>query len=101
MVSLAATARLGVVALATHLYVPQLLRYVFLISLSIGWACEIIVGRLIGAGRLVRRAHCDQGVRNGLVASGSIAVVAAFAAPWLMRVFTKDPAVIEAAQVLL
>ena len=102
MVSLAATARLGVVALATHSYVLQLLRYVFLISLSIGWACEIIVGRLIGAGQFSQaRALVIKGVRNGLVASGSIAVVAAFAAPWLMRIFTKDPAVIEAAQVLL
>lgn len=102
MVSLAATARLGVAALATHSYVLQLLRYVFLISLSIGWACEIIVGRLIGAGQFGQaRALVIKGVRNGFLASGSIAIVAAFAAPWLMRVFTKDPAVIQAAQVLL
>ncbi len=102
MVSLAATARLGVAALATHSYVLQLLRYVFLISLSIGWACEIIVGRLIGAGQFGQaRALVIKGVRNGFLASGSIAIVAALAAPWLMRVFTKDPAVIEAAQVLL
>ena len=102
MVSLASAARLGVVALATHSYVLQLLRYVFLISLSIGWACEIIVGRLIGAGRF-RAAHVLilKAVRNGLMASGSIAVLAALFAPWLMRAFTRDPAVIHAAQILL
>ena len=102
MVSLAATARLGVVALATHSYVLQLLRYVFLISLSIGWACEIMVGRLIGAGQF-RQAHelILKGVRNGIMASGSVAVAAAFAAPWLMRIFTRDPQVIHAAQTLL
>jgi Na+-driven multidrug efflux pump len=102
MVSLASAARLGVVALATHSYTLQLLRYVLLISLAIGWACEIMVGRLVGAGRfrqannLVRKA-----VRNGLMASGSMALGAALAAPWLMRMFTKDPAVIHAAQTLL
>lgn len=102
MVSLASAARLGVEALATHSYVLQLLRYVFLISLSIGWACEIMVGRLVGAGRfkqvndLVRK-----GVRNGMIASCSIAVIAALASPWLMRVFTKDPTIIQAAQILL
>jgi len=102
MVSLAATARLGVVALATHSYVLQLLRYVFLISLSIGWACEIMVGRLIGAGQF-RQAHelILKGVRNGVMASGSVAVIAALAAPWLMRIFTRDPQVIHAAQTLL
>lgn len=102
MVSLASVARLGVVALATHSYTLQLLRYVFLISLAIGWACEIMVGRLVGAGHF-RQAHdlVRKGVRNGLVASGSLAVVAALSAPWLMRIFTKDPQVIDAAQTLL
>jgi putative MATE family efflux protein len=102
MVSVAATARLGVTALATHSYTLQLLKYVLLTSMAIGWACEIMVGRLIGAGDLraasglVRKA-----VRNGLLASGSLALLAALGAPWLMRAFTKDPAVIQAAQTLL
>jgi len=102
MVSLAATARLGAGALATHSYTLQLLKYVLLVSLAIGWACEIMVGRLIGAGelgdadRLVRK-----GVRNGLLASGGCALAVALAAPWLMRGFTSDPAIIAAAQTLL
>jgi len=102
MVSLASAARLGVVALATHSYVLQLLRYVLLISLAIGWACEIMVGRLVGGGQF-RQAHdlVLKGVRNGFLASGSMALCAALAAPWLMRVFTRDPAVIHAAQTLL
>lgn len=102
MISLASVARLGVGALATHSYVLQLLRYVFLISLAIGWACEIMVGRMIGAGHF-REAHAlvRKSVRNGLLTSGSVAVAAALAAPWLMRMFTKDPAVIHAAQTLL
>jgi len=102
MVSLASTARLGVAALATHSYVLQLLRYVFLISLSIGWACEIMVGRLVGAGRFKQANDLvRKGVRNGMIASCSIALVAAIASPWLMHVFTKDPTIIHAAQILL
>jgi putative MATE family efflux protein len=102
LVSLAATARLGVVALATHSYTLQLLKYVLLISLAIGWACEIMVGRLVGAGQF-QQAHAlvRKAVRNGLLASGGMAVLAALAAPWLMRIFTKDPQVIHAAQTLL
>jgi putative MATE family efflux protein len=102
LMSLAAAAKHGVAALATQAYTLQLLKYVLLISLAIGWACEIMVGRLIGAGqfdearKLVRKA-----VRNGLLASGSLAVLAALGAPWLMRAFTRDPVVIQAAQTLL
>lgn len=102
MVSLAGAARLGVVALATHAYTLQLLRYVLLVSLAIGWACEIMVGRLVGGGQFSQaRALVRKGVRNGLMASGGLALAAALAAPWLMRVFTKDPHVIQAAQTLL
>lgn len=102
MVSLAATAALGVSALATHSYTLQLLKYVVLISLAIGWACEIMVGRLVGAGdfraanALVRKA-----ARNGLAASGGLALLAALGAPWLLSVFTRDPEVVAAAQTLL
>ena len=102
LVSLAATARLGVGALATHSYTLQLLRYVVLISLSIGWASEIMVGRLVGAGKFRQAKELvKKGTRNGLVASGLLALLAALAAPWLMRIFTKDPQVIAAAQTLL
>ena len=102
MVSLATTAKLGVAALATHSYTLQTLKYVLIVSMSIGWAIEIMVGRLVGSGDL-RAAHAlvRKGVRNGLFASGSLALIAALAAPWLMRGFTRDPAIIHAAQTLL
>jgi putative MATE family efflux protein len=102
MVSLATTAKLGVAALATHSYTLQTLKFVLLVSMSIGWACEIMVGRLVGSGDL-RTAHelVKKGLRNGILASGGLAIVAALGAPWLMRAFTKDPAIIQAAQTLL
>jgi putative MATE family efflux protein len=102
LMSLSAAAKLGVAALATQAYVLQTMRYVLLISLAIGWACEIVVGHLVGSGRF-RMAHLlvRKGLRNGIAASGVLALAAALGAPWLMRVFTRDPAVIDAAQTLL
>jgi putative MATE family efflux protein len=102
MMSLSSAAKLGVAALATQAYVLQTLRYVLLISLAIGWACEIMVGHMVGSGKF-RAAHLlvRKGLRNGMLASGAMALLAAAGAPWLMRVFTRDPAVIEAAQTLL
>ncbi|MDY0748628.1 MATE family efflux transporter [Paucibacter sp. R3-3] len=102
MVSLASTARLGVEALATHAYTLQILKYVLLVSNSIGWATEIMVGRMVGAGELKKAdALVRKGVRNGLLASGGLALMCALAAPWLMHAFTKDPAIVHSAQVLL
>jgi len=102
MMSLAAAAKLGVAELATQAYVLQTLRYVLLISLAIGWACEIMVGHLVGSG-MFREAHLlvRKGLRNGLLASGAMALLAAICAPWIMRAFTRDPAVIDLAQTLL
>jgi Na+-driven multidrug efflux pump len=102
MMSLASAAKLGVAALATQAYVLQSLRYVLLVSLAIGWACEIMVGHLVGSGEF-RVAHqlVRKSLRNGMIASGTLALLAAAGAPWLMRVFTHDPTVIEMAQTLL
>lgn len=102
MVSISATARLGVAALATHSYTLQTLKYVLLVSMAIGWGCEIMVGRLLGAGRLKEAdAMVRKGVRNGMLASGSLATLAALGAPWIMRSFTQDSTIIDAAQQLL
>jgi Na+-driven multidrug efflux pump len=102
MMSLASAAKLGVAALATQAYVLQTLRFVLLISLAIGWACEIMVGHLVGSGQF-DTAHqlVRKGLRNGVFASGALALAAAIGSPWLMRVFTQDTAVIAAAQTLL
>ena len=102
MVSIAATAKLGVVALATHAYTLQTLKLVMIVSMSIGWAVEIMVGRLVGAGRL-REANALvlKSVRSGLLASGLLVLIAAATAPWTMRLFTQDPAIIEMVQHLL
>jgi putative MATE family efflux protein len=102
MMAIAAAAKHGVAAVATQAYVLQTLRYVLLISLAIGWACEIMVGHLIGSGKF-RMAHqlVRKGLRNGLLASGALALVAAAAAPWYLTAFTQDPAVIRSAQTLL
>lgn len=102
MVSLSTAATLGVQALATQAYVLQMLKFILLTSLAIGWAVEIMVGRLVGSGELTQAdAVVRKAVRNGLLASGSVALLAAASAPWLLQVFTRDPAIIAAAQGLL
>jgi Na+-driven multidrug efflux pump len=102
MMAIAAAAKHGVAAVVTQAYVLQTLRYVLLVSLAIGWACEIMVGHLVGSGEF-RSAHrlVRKGLRNGLLASGALALAAAAGAPWYLGSFSSDPAVIRTAQTLL
>lgn len=95
-VSLSVAGTLSVHAQATHAYVMQILHVVLTASVSLGLACEIVVGRLVGAGEL-RRAHrlvercLGLGILLALVMCGAAAVVG----PTLMSYFTHDPEIIE------
>lgn len=102
MVSIAVAGHLGASALAAHSYTSQLMYFVLLPGLATGFAAEIVVGHLIGAGqlheahRLVRKA-----LGRGLAISVVVAGAAALASPWLLRMFTQDPSIIGTAVVLM
>jgi putative MATE family efflux protein len=102
MTSLAAVAQLGAHSLATHAYTMQFLYVILMFSLAIGFAVEILVGHMVGAGelhaahRLVRRA-----LALGFVVAFLVAGAFALAGPWLMARFTSDPEIIALGATLL
>ncbi len=102
LASVTAVASLGATELATQGYALQVMNVIVLFSVSIGFACEILVGHLIGAGQL-HEAH--RLVRKclfwGLGVSLSIAVLTALTAPWSLQLFTRDPHIIATATTLL
>ncbi len=100
--SLSVVGQLGTTALATHAYTMQVVHCILIISAATGLAVEIVVGRLIGAGRL-HQAHrlVKRALAGGLAASVGVATLAALAGPWLLGLFTQDPAVVAAGATLL
>ena len=102
LVSMAVVSGMGTVALATHSYASQLSTLVVLFTVAIGFAGEILVGHLVGAGdlhranRMVRRS-----LATGLVVSLLIAAAAAASAPWSLQLFTHDAGILGQATVLL
>jgi putative MATE family efflux protein len=102
MTSLAAVAQLGAHSLATHAYTMQFLHVILMFSLAISFAVEIMVGHMIGAGRLhaanrlVRRS-----LGLGIVLALIVSCAFALAGPWLMTQFTSDPAIIALGCTLL
>ncbi|CAN7559797.1 MULTISPECIES: MATE family efflux transporter [Duganella] len=102
MVSVATAAELGARSLATQAYVLQLMGGVMMFSIATGLAVEIVVGYLIGAGRL-REAHgvVRRALARGLVVCVLIAACAALLGRWLLGWFTQDQEIIAAGATLL
>jgi len=102
MVSVSVAGTLGAAALATQAYVQQLGYLVVMASLAIGLSVEILVGHLVGAGRL-HEAHrlVRRSLALGLVTSLALAVALALAGPWLLGLFTQDRDILATGALLL
>ena len=102
LVSLSVVGTLGATALATHAYVLQVSQGLLLCGLVIGLSAEIVVGHLIGAGRL-RAAHrlVRRVLAGGLGLALGLSVAAALAGRWLLGAFSADPAILAQGAVLL
>ncbi|MBC7918329.1 MAG: MATE family efflux transporter [Rhodoferax sp.] len=102
LVSVTVVAGMGAQALATQTYTFQVMNVVVLFSVSLGFACEILIGHMVGAGhlhqanRLLRKCMVW-----GLGVSFALAVLAALSAHWTLRLFTRDAAIIAQATTLL
>jgi putative MATE family efflux protein len=102
MIITALTARMGERMLATQAYTMQIAQIEMLASLSIGIGNEIVVGRLIGAGRFEdARVQCLANMRLGLVVTVGVAVVFAIVGPWALRLFTADPQIVSLGRTLI
>ena len=102
MASMAVAGLLGSQALATHAYVQQVCGVIVMFSLATGFAVEIMVGHMIGAGEL-RDAHklVRSALGRSLLISAVISGAVALAGPWMLGWFTQDKDIIANGIVLL
>jgi putative MATE family efflux protein len=101
-VSIAAVAQLGATELATHAYVMQIGLAALMFGATAGLSVEIVVGQLIGAGRL-QQAHAlvKRALARGLVVSVAVTALAALLGPMLLRLFSREPAIVTLGCTLL
>jgi putative MATE family efflux protein len=102
MFSIAAAGLLGTEALATQAYALQITYVALIFSLALGFAVEILVGHMIGAGHL-HDAHLlvRRTMGWGFTISIVAATVSALLAPWTLRLFTDNPSIISTGMLLL
>ncbi|MEY4730138.1 MAG: hypothetical protein RL020_1296 [Pseudomonadota bacterium] len=102
LVSINVVSGLGATQLATHSYTSQIMNMIVLFTTAIGFACEILIGHLIGAGQL---HEANRLLRKclfwGLGVSFCLAIIAALTAQWTMRLFTQDAQIIASATTLI
>jgi len=81
--SVSVVGSMGTVALATHAYTMQLILFILLFAATLGLAAGIMVGHLVGAGRL---HQADRLVRRllgrGLLMALGVSLVVALAGRW-------------------
>lgn len=88
-------ARMGGDQLAVQSYALQVQRLVMLFSIALGLGTEILIGHLVGAGKLEEAYHeLLRSVKIGLIFATGAIVVAALASPILLSLFTSDPAIL-------
>ncbi len=93
---------MGTQALATHAYVMQLILFILLFAATLGLAAEIMVGHLVGAGRLHQaNALVRRLLGRGLVMALLVSLAVALAGRWLMGWFTADVQIIASGALLL
>ncbi|WP_437962352.1 MATE family efflux transporter (plasmid) [Sorangium sp. So ce119] len=102
MMILAMVADMGKTALTTHTYTMQIVHFLLLFAMAVGFGTEIVVGHRIGAGEL---HGADRQVRGGLAIGLCVCVTVVLATalvgPRLLGLFTSDPEVIATGSTLL
>jgi putative MATE family efflux protein len=88
---------MGETSIAALSYSRQLTMWVMLFAISIGLGTEILVGHLVGAGELERaRRELIVSLRKGFALAVVVSLSIALGAPYVMRAFTTDAALIAA-----
>ena len=102
LATVAMVANMGTDALAEHGYTMQIMFFILVFSLSVGFGSEILVGHLVGE-RSLHKAHqlVVNSVRIGILVSLGMSLIAVFSAQWSLRLFTTDPHIIEICTQLL
>ena len=100
--SISVVGSMGTLALATHAYTLQIIMLILLFAATLGLSAEILVGHLVGAGRL-HEAHrlVRRLLSRGLLVAAGVSLLAALLGPWLMGWFTADQRIIDAGVTLL
>jgi putative MATE family efflux protein len=93
---------MGTEALATKVYAQTVMMFVFLLSLSIGQATQILVGHQVGAGEKEEAYRtCLSSLKISLIGVMGVAVLFSLFRHQLMGFFSDNPSIVELGSTLI
>ncbi len=95
-------ARMGPSSLATQSYTMSLVSWVIILNVAVGLGTEILIGHLIGSGDY-ETAYKEllRSLRLGFFVAIGAAATLSLVSPFLLQLFTSDPAIIAASVFLI
>ncbi|WP_010097712.1 MATE family efflux transporter [Ornithinibacillus scapharcae] len=95
-------AQLGTVAITTKVYTQNIMMFIFLFSVAIGQGTQILIGHMIGAGKIEDAyERALKSLKISILLSLSTAGIVYLAAKPFLGIFTDNPSIIEAGTFLL
>lgn len=95
-------AQLGTVAITTKVYAQNIMMFIFLFSIAIGQGTQILIGHMIGAGRIEDAyERAIKSLRISIFISLGTAGIVYILHDQLLGIFTDNPTIIETGAFLL
>ncbi|SHG26026.1 MATE family efflux transporter [Ornithinibacillus halophilus] len=95
-------AQLGTVAITTKVYTQNIMMFIFLFSVAIGQGTQILIGHMIGAGKIEDAyQRAIRSLRISLVISLATASIVYLSGTSLLGIFTDNSTIIEQGAFLL
>lgn len=95
-------AQLGTIAITTKVYTQNIMMFIFLFSVAIGQGTQILIGHMIGAGKIEDAyVRALKSLRISIFISLATAGVVYLVAKPFLGIFTDNGSIIEAGTVLL
>ncbi|MFD2045321.1 MATE family efflux transporter [Ornithinibacillus salinisoli] len=95
-------AQLGTIAITTKVYTQNIMMFIFLFSIAIGQGTQILIGHMIGAGKIEDAyARAIKSLRISILISLVMASVIYVATQPLLGIFTHNATIIEQGTFLL
>ncbi|WP_110114531.1 MATE family efflux transporter [Bacillus sp. CGMCC 1.16541] len=93
---------MGTEALTTKVYAQNLMMFIFLFSVAISQGTQILIGHLVGAGKLDEAyERCLKSLKLSLLISTLMAVIFSFFSESLLRIFTSNTDIIAVGSILI
>jgi putative MATE family efflux protein len=102
MMSTYLVSMLGAEAITARVYVQNIVFFVSVFALSVGQASQIMVGHLVGSGRMEEANRCNwRNLRIAIAANAGLSLLAMVFRRQLLGIFTENPEIIRLGAMVL